>query len=418
MKKTKKICTVALLFVLLLGSCSKQQEQGEVEHTNQATVVDEENNHLITLAQVRSEIDSTMEKAKSGGYDKLTFADFTPIVTEEDVITDVKEIAKEPDSEEKTSGECIKEQYQWLCELTGEKVDKSKIKDGKTDMTFKEAEKRAEDGTYPEGVVDNARMPYLIYKANEDEDGYEQGFWIESGDRPWKVVLRRTSSEDLTFVKEYRTNLTDEELSDSYELEDGSCTIKDAIEWAEKYENEVKPRKPGKDMKIISSTVMVYKRENGKYLYHFGMRRSYKGITFQQAFQGVSVDSQQYNFDMSDLKMVDQKYPAFFEGTTANETFIPEGESYDKIISLDRAFTILSTRIGENTKCEVKSAELSYCSYLAEEESTEESGFYEERHDKPVWKIEVENKTDDKLSIFYIGVTDYDGENLECVNFR
>lgn len=406
----KRMITILSLVVLVLAACG--QTKGKKQ----------EDNKLVSLEQVRSELDTTMKKAKAGGYNKLTFAEFMPIVTEEDVITDVKELWSQAGMEKKTIEESLKEQYQWICEFKGEKVDNSKIKDLKSGLTMDEVEKRLKKGTYPqEARLDEGYiLPTLVYHLY-DKDGYDKEMIeVDSGKCNVYAQFGMVAySEELDFVKEYRANVTDESLNDSYELEDGPCTVKEAVAWAEKYENEGKPIKPGKDIVISSPTVKVFKRKNGKYAYYVGLRRSYKGITFQCAFQGTAHDTIKYDFDMGELVMVNRKLPDMMEGLGANEIFTSEGETYDKIITLDRAFTILDDRIGQNTKCEVKSAELSYCMYPEEdEEISEEYGYCDICHGKAAWKIEVENKTDEMLTIFYIGVTDYEGKNLEKVSFR
>lgn len=150
-----------------------------------------------------------------------------------------------------------------------------------------------------------------------------------------------------------------------------------------------------------------------------GIRRSYKGITFQQAYQGTSVDIKKFGFDMGEVVLTNRKCPDMVEGLGANEQFTRDGERYNKIISLDRAFTILNGQVGKNTECKVVSAELSYCTYPEEEETiSEKYGFCRICHDKVVWKIEVENKRDDRNIVFYIGVTDYNGEHVERVGIR
>ena len=226
-------------------------------------------------------------------------------------------------------------------------------------------------------------------------------------------------SEDVSLVKEYRTNVKDKSLEDSYELEDGPCTVKEAIQWVEDYVNGGNPYKPGKDFEIKSSSVRVYKRKNGKYIYTVGIRRIYRGVAFQNVFQGSSVDVARYDYDMGEVKMINRICPDEVDGLGANEIMTPEGDPYEKIISLDRAFEIINNRVAKNAQCKVLSAELAYCKYPKDElYISEEYGRSWSFLDKVVWKIEVENKTDSRIITFFIGVTDYEGEKVERIGVR
>lgn len=227
MNKIKK--SIAVFLILLLAGCSQNTNQGNEIGEQQ---ISQEENNLITLAQVRSEIDETMEKAKSGGYSNLKFADFNPIVTEEDVVSDVKELTTQTGMEEKTIEESLEEQYQWICKVAGYKVDKTKIKDWKSELTLDKVEGQIQKGTYPEKKnMDNGYiLPQLSYVLL-DEDGNNQKTVIV-GSNKCDLFLQFgmvAYSEELNFVKEYRTNVNDKSLDDSYELEDGPCTVKEAV---------------------------------------------------------------------------------------------------------------------------------------------------------------------------------------------
>ena len=67
-------------------------------------------------------------------------------------------------------------------------------------------------------------------------------------------------SDKITQVdKIYYANATDGSLEDSYELADGPCTVKEAVEWAEEYENEKRPYKPGEGFRVRAANVRVFK---------------------------------------------------------------------------------------------------------------------------------------------------------------
>ena len=403
----KKLLFFFVVLTFLISGCNSKKET-------------DEKSKLFSLKTVRNEMDDTMEKAYRGEYENLNFAKFQPVITEEKEVTDITEIATQAGTEEKTIEESVSEQYKWLCEIAGETLDKKKVKDFKCNLSLDQVEKKLEEGTYPEkaGLEDGYKLPNLIY-IEEDKKGNTKRYFAANSGKCEFVAQFGTvaNSEDVDFVKEYYANATDGSLEDTYELEDGECSIKEAIQWAEEYENEGKPFSPGKDIRISASKIRVYKRKNGTYVLNVGMRRSYKGVTFQNAYQGTGVTDTTLDYDMCEIAMINRKCPDNVEGMGGNE-IIEEGQSYSEIITLDRAFTILNEQIGKNTDCTVLSAELSYCMHGEEREISEQYGYWDVCHGAVSWKVEVKNKVDDQITIFYIGVTDYDGEEIEQVTFH
>lgn len=403
----KKLLALFMIFTFLISGCNSQKET-------------DEKHKFFSLETVRNEMDDTMAKACNGEYENLSFAKFEPVITEEKEVADITETATQAGTEEKTIEESVAEQYQWLCEVAVEKLDKKKVKDFKSDLSLDQVEKRLEEGTYPEtdGIEDGYKLPHLVY-MEEDEDGNtKKYFGMDSGKCNFVAQFGTVAyGEDVDFVKEYYANATDGSLEDTYKLEDGKCSIQEAIQWAETYENEGKPFPPGKNIKISASKVRVYKRKNGTYVLNIGMRRSYRGVTFQNAYQGTGVTATTLDFDMCEITMVNRTCPDNVEGMGGNE-IIEEGQSYSEIITLDRVFTILNEQIGKNTDCTVLSAELSYCMHGEEREISEQYGYCDVCHGEASWKVEVKNKVDDQITIFYIGVTDYDGKEIEQVTFH
>lgn len=399
----KKSIVAIMLMCSLLSGCGKQSF--------------EEDAHLISMNEVRDQLADTMKKAKEGKYDKLSFGKIDPIVTSENRLTDIYEVSYQAGTEEKTVEACLKEQYQWICEIEGQQVPKKDVYDNKSDLWLDEIEQLVKKGKYPKELNSDIGyvMPSLSYRTYDADGNNDQLVSVDSGKCFINVILGNVASEELEKVDQYYANVTDQSLDDSYQLEDGGCTIREAIKWAETYENEGKPYSPGKDIRICASTVQVYKRSNGTYAYKIGMRRTYKGVTFQSAYQGSSVSNTNFDYDMCEIFMVNQTTPDYFVGMGANEKISEEGNTYEKIISLDRAFTLLNENMGENADCEVISAELSYCMKPEEESISKKYGYTQACHGTLAWKVEVFNKRDEKNIVFYIGATDYEGTNIESV---
>ena len=403
----KRLLVIFMILTFMISGCNSEKEL-------------DEKSKFFSMEMVRNEMDDTMEKAYNGEYENLSFAKFEPVITEENEVADITETATQAGMEEKTIEESVDEQYKWLCEIAGEKLDKKKVKDFKCELSLEQVEKKIEEGTYPEasGKEYGYKLPNLIYIEEDEKGNTKKYFSANSGKCEFVAQFGTVAyGEDVEFVKEYYANATDGSLEDTYELEDGECTIKEAIQWAENYENEGKPFSLGKDIKIIASKVRVYKRKNGTYALNIGMKRSYKGVTFQNAYQGTGVSATTFDFDMCEVTMVNKICPDNVEGMGGNE-MIEEVQIYSKIITLDRVFSILNDKIGKNTDCIVVSAELSYSMHGEEREMSEHYGYCDVCHGTAAWKVEVKNQVDDKITIFYIGVTDYDGKEIEQVTFH
>lgn len=126
-----------MIFTFLISGCNSKKET-------------DEKHKFFSLETVRNEMDDTMAKACNGEYENLSFAKFDPVITEEKEVADITETATQAGTEEKTIEESVAEQYQWLCEVAGKKLDKKKVKDFKCDLSLDQVEKRLEEGTYPE----------------------------------------------------------------------------------------------------------------------------------------------------------------------------------------------------------------------------------------------------------------------------
>lgn len=410
MKHKRKIGIFLAGLLLLCSSCQSQTTQKSTEQQEKSTT-------LVSLQEVREQLDADMEEAYSGKYDKMKFMKFEPQMTDEDQVGDIYQVKPQCRDDSMTMEECAREQYQWLCDMAGEKLDKKQVRDIKSGKYLDEVERMFKNGTYPEKKMlkDGYAKPNLTY-TGKDGHSFEanSGKGIVIGE--WKRI--KTPSEDMKLLdKVYYANATDDSLDDSYELADGPCTVREAIAWAEEYENEKKPFKPGKDFRIRAANARVYQLDHGKYAYCICMRREYKGTLFQGILEGTSCNAIVCSEDMYTFVMVDKDTPDMIISPGANEKITPEGETYDKIMPLSRAFELLNNHLGRNTKCKVRSAELSYFMSVEKREYTDH-GYEDQSHGVPVWKIETVNESDETTPVFYIGVTDWNGERIRVCNYH
>ena len=414
MKLNKGVLLLCLVLSLCC-SCSRGNDGSKAEtQTNMpADAQDSETDGLVTFEEARNQLDQTMEDAYNGKYDKLEFIKSQPQMPDIDEIGNIIQIWPEVRDRSMTAEECIKEQYEWLCEMAGRKLDKKKIIDLKTEKSLEEAEKMLEKGTYPEeGKLNGQYKPSLDYNESDGSFALNSSKCYIWGE--WKKVKKiQPDSDKITQVdKIYYANATDGSLEDSYELADGPCTVKEAVEWAEEYENEKRPYKPGEGFRVRAANVRVFKLTDKIYAYSICMRREYNGVLFEGIFEGTSKEIVTSSEDMGTFIMIDRETPDMIINMGANEIIKPDGETYKKIIPLSRALEILNSRIGENTHCRVRSMEMIY--RMGIKKFVEKEGGYEyQSKGEPVWKIEIANGNDNRVTVFYIGVTDVEGKNMK-----
>ena len=414
MKLNRSAVVICLVLMLCCScSCGDNAGSGETQTNVPADAQDSETAGLVTFEEARNQLDQTMEDAYNGKYDKLEFIKSQPQIPDVDEIGNIIQIWPEVQDSSMTARECIREQYGWLCDMAGRKLDKKKVIELKTEKTLEEAEKMLEEGTYPEKEKLNGK-----YKPSLDYNEEDGSFAVNSSKcyiwGEWKKSDRLQPDRDkITQVEKiYYANATDGSLEDSYELADGPCTVKEAIEWAEEYENEKKPYKPGKGFRIRAANVRVYRLTDKYYCYVICMRREYNGVLFEGVFEGTCGGSEAFSEDMGTFQMTDRETPDVIINMGANEIIKPDGETYKKIIPLSRALEILNSRIGENTHCRVRSIEMIYRRTCWE--NVEGEGRYEmQSKGKPVWKIETANRNDNRVTVFYIDVTDVEGKNMQ-----
>ena len=397
MKKGYMYC--GFLAIILAMGCSCQKTKN--------TAMDEK---LYTLEEVRGQAEDTMSKAYNGGYKNLTFSSFSPEITEDDSVSEYQEERTEYGKPEKTMKECVEEQYKNICAWLGKKeVDKSKITDFKSEENLLQVEKMLKDGTYPEekGIENGDGKPWLLYKDEEN------GIFISvnSGWCDYEASINSNYNKEYEVVKEYQVNVKDGSTKDKYALQDGKCSIAQAVQFAEQFQNKDRPIPCGKEFVIKAEKVRVRKFKDGTYGYDILMHRLYKGIPFVGMYQGSSITALDIGFDMGIFFMTNRVQPDTCMGLGANETMKKNGKTYKNIISLDRVFTLISEKLGNNAKCNVQNACLAYKQNEYKRDFTK-NGYRDTCQVTPVWYVELQNATDEHITQIYIDLQDYAGKNI------
>ena len=164
-------------------------------------------------------------------------------------------------------------------------------------------------------------------------------------------------------VKIYHIDRNDD-LSDSYELDGTSVTIKQAADfaqdWLDKNSADLEP-----DLEIAVKTIIVRQSDQGIYSFDIHASKKYNGVLLDNLVQMTDTSDE----SMSKMKYITQGiYMQMFKSdeigslTNGNGILIPKKErSVDKIISLSSAMGFIENTFTDfNEKMEISAIDLKY----------------------------------------------------------
>lgn len=156
----------------------------------------------------------------------------------------------------------------------------------------------------------------------------------------------------------------DDDLSDSYELDGTSVTIKQAadfaLDWLDKNYADLEP-----DLEIAVKTIIVRQSDQGIYSFDIHASKKYNGVLLDDLVQMTDTSDE----SMSKMKYITQGiYMQMFKSdeigslTNGNGILIPKKErSVDKIISLSSAMGFIENTFTDfNEKMEISAIDLKY----------------------------------------------------------
>ena len=156
----------------------------------------------------------------------------------------------------------------------------------------------------------------------------------------------------------------DDDLSDSYELDGTSVTIKQAADcaqdWLDKNYADLEP-----DLEIAVKTIIVRQSDQGIYSFDIHASKKYNGVLLDDLVQMTDTSDE----SMSKMKYITQGiYMQMFKSdeigslTNGNGILIPKKErSVDKIISLSSAMGFIENTFTDfNEKMEISAIDLKY----------------------------------------------------------
>ena len=211
----------------------------------------------------------------------------------------------------------------------------------------------------------------------------------------------------------YYRDALDGSLEDEYQLYDGKMSIADGIKCVEEYLNGDLYIPKEKNLKRIVEKVYVYELADNVYEYYFTFRRSYDGIRFDVAQDGMAVNSNSDNygvtFDRGAIGMFECNKIEVFYSLDFNNDIEEVGDTVKSVISLQDAMDQVSKKASEINEAaiyQIHSIELSYRLRQLVEDETKSEGY-------PVWKVETTNQQDNTILVFYVNVETGEVETSE-----
>lgn len=381
MAKNKLMIIIISIFLLILIAAvgmfiNKSKEEKELES------ILKEGTTFVNLQEAREQMIQVMEKAKDGTYRNMKFKEFIPVITEENYVAAVT--VTTPNAE--MTVDSIDNQVKVLETFFGENLDTNFLYDNMENLDLETLKEKVANGTY------SSDFCFLLYMKDEYYGQVDNGInslWIDKG------IEGVTPSVEKRIDKEYYVASSDGSLEDTYNTSTGEMSVKEAIQAVETYFNEEFPIEINNQIQYKVIKVWVLEKENGEYAFEFGIRRAYKGVGFEYAIPGTFAYGEKDSIDMITAYMEGKDNILFFNGLGIDR-IVEETETYEKIISPEKALAYVSEKIGNESTYEITGMELSYTTIEIDGETITES--------TPVWMIFAINETTDQATRFYVDV--------------
>lgn len=428
MKKISIVIITVVISILMISyiGISLYSHNKKVDFKNFYT----ENNSVsdldyVTLEEIKNAKDSVLEKLYSGHYENLSGENVMVSLSKRKYvveineyreiyrgITDVKEMYEQQmDTIHYFLGKDLDNRFLVDGNASGKKP-KNNVEYGKISDTFYTNDEiigYIEDGTYSDVFGGLPQMYYLGWAAACDGESQEDKRTCITGTsfRVYTPVikgkyleLQETLVEDpeyeLDSIAEYYTDR--DSLSDVYELDNGSISIGDAVNFVENYWERCIPYDTAENVKKKVRRVEVFKLRNGKHCYRFETTREFMGLMFEYgepADNGAMPTSElETGFDL----MVETDNIDEFLGGGNGWKVEMSGEPSDRIVSMESALDKISYTIGKNSKYDIKSIEMVYRQKIILLD--------EQLKGIPCWKVRSRNLNNDTLTVFYVNLLD------------
>lgn len=227
---------------------------------------------------------------------------------------------------------------------------------------------------------ENSRV-FIEKKGYPSLEGYDPADWLE-------------------YVATYEPNSAQE-----YRLWDKNVKIKDAVEFFEKYINNI-PYPKNSNMRTIVKNVDVYKVTDEIYGFYFNTTAEYMGISYDHMKNGtVLSDSSEYSTCSGNGFMVESTDIDIIYGYYKYVEPV-EMDIYKNIYPLDAAINLISEKMTHNIVFDVERIELVY----TEKPKKNEAGYIDIENPSeevvPAWKVSLYNANDNTYYICFVDAVD------------
>lgn len=381
-----------------------------------------------TLEGIKNEKDSVLEKLYSGHYENLSGDNVRVRLSEGKYVVEINEYGYEVYRGITDAREIYEQQMDTIHYFLGEDLDNRFLVDanasamkpknindeiiGKISEIYYTNDEIAgyiEDGTYSDVFGGLPDMYYLGWAAATDGESQEdkrtciagRSFYMYTPVIKGKYFeLQGTMDEDpmheMEPIAEYYTDESD--LSDVYELDNGSISIEEAVNFVEDYWANRIPYDIAENVKKKVLSVKVFKMRNGKHCLRFEITREFMGLMAEYgelADNGAMPTSElETGFDL----MVETDEIDELLGGGNGWKVEMAGEPSDIMVSMESALEKISDTIGNNSKYDIESIEMVYRQKII--------SLSKQLRGIPCWKVGSRNLNNDTFTAFYVNLLD------------
>lgn len=392
-------CMIAALAIVGIAVTNRTSEESrQVEQILQGD--SEEEIALVPLAEVRKEADAVIEAGRNGEYRNLQFNEIRPLITEEDWIYQIKVSTVHVPVTEENLQKVLDMMQTLLGEPIAEELVEVIMPWGRISV------KELREGIQKQNEEYTKSWYHLFFLDDEKEQCAQIGsamssVWIDRG------LEGVEPSEDDKLDQIYYVGAEDGSLQDVYETADGKMSVEEAIEQVENYFNNEFPAPLSQETEYQVARVYILKMPDGVYGFDCALRRSYEGVPFESANNGVRLQEGDEMYDLTTVVLDRKSHILLFSGFVCNKN-VEKLQEISEIIPLKSAAEYISQKIGDNTVYTVKEIELAYMGKYTEKE---DGSYYEIW--TPKWIFFTTNETSGKDVRFYVDVVTGEVETRE-----
>lgn len=253
---------------------------------------------------------------------------------------------------------------------------------------------------YGYAVINKGKSVELYGKKHYDDIG---GKMVANGADRYPLLESFDPIDCFETIKTYPPD-----SDESYNLLDGKCKIKDAVQYFEKYVNNIPyPKNNNLNTQVVE--VDVLKVNDNTYGYYFITSKNYHGITFDYMRSGTEMNTKSdYSYAGGNAFMIESNDIDIIYGYYKLQ-LMDSIKLYDKIISFEDALKTTSSSLTSEVRFEIKKIEFVYNEkpYITNDGYIQtENG--EPRNVSPSWKFTLFNPNDNKYYRCYVNAINGD----------